>query len=133
MALTSLLSISSTTTPALITASYGGTTSLPYGRPRSSLVLIRAIRAGTMTSVKFKVQGCRDIAAAVWVDLRGVRAGDSTGTVNTEHVLTTGSVSTFEDAIATTETRDWPFIRAVAKSVGADGAAGDSADAWVQA
>lgn len=133
MSLKRILNITHATTPALVTASYNATTTQPYGAPRSSLIHIQAIRGGgaAMTAVKFKIQGARDPASPVWVDLMGVRLGDSTATVQAEHTLAVSAGTTAEDAIGTENTRDWPVIRIVAKAVTADAVSGDSAGAWV--
>ena len=135
MELTKILDMSATSTPALVSGSYGSndTDGTPYGRPRSTLIHVTTTgkAATAVTAVKFKIMGSRTGATGTWVPLRCVRSGDASGTVAVEHsVAVTASTVTY-DGIATEETRDWPFIRVEAKSVTADAAGADACAAWV--
>lgn len=118
------------TTGAYVTdATYGD--GYGYGRNIRTVVLIQAVRAGTMTGVKFKVQGCRDIDAPIWIDVPGYLLSDKNRALDTSLTLTTGSTTTFEDAIVVEGMQDIPVIRVVAETAGANMTTGDSATAWL--
>lgn len=129
-----ILDISSATTPALEAATAHSTTDHPYGRPRSTLVMVEVTRAAgpsPMTGATFVLYGSRD--AVTWVGpLRFVKASDATGTVVTSATVNCAAAGTYAEGLATEETRDWPWIRVTAQATGADAGAGDSAAAWVQ-
>ncbi len=130
-----ILTLTAATTPALTQtyATSNAAPGFPYGQPRSSLIYVQTTgkSSTSVTSVKFKILGSMTGASGTWVALRGVRAGDSTGAVGTEHSVACTSSTTTYDAIATEETRDWLFIDVQAKSVGADASTGDSCAAYV--
>lgn len=130
---TQVLLISSTTTPALVSASYNASTSIGWGRQRTLLIAIQATRAhlSAMTAVKFEVQGSRD-GSTGWTALIATRLGDSTATAQQEAALTVADATTANDFVSCSVAQNIPFIRVVAKSVTADAGAGDSAAAWVE-
>lgn len=131
-----VMNLSSTTDTKLIAASYhtsNAAPGIPYGVPRSSLVMVEAHRANgsAMTAVKYKVLGSRTGAAGTWVPLRIVLASDVLGTVVEEASVSISNNSTSYDGLETADGRDWPFIDVQAKAVTADAAAGDYAKAWL--
>lgn len=132
---TRILTLSSTTTPALITASYKSSNvkGKGYGVPRSTLVMLEATRANgsSMTGVKFQIVVSRTGEDGTWVPVLSVRCGDATGTPAYEHTVSVSNDSTSYDGLQTTNTRDWPYIDVQAKAVGASAGAGDSAGAWL--
>jgi hypothetical protein len=132
-----ILSLSSTTTPKLVTAqlnadpTYG--TGYGYGRPLFQQVFVQAVRANgsAITGVTFKVQGARDPQNPVWFDIPVAFVTDPSGTLATSNMLSVANNSTAESALITESLIGIPLVRVLAQAVAADAVAGDSCTAWV--
>lgn len=70
-------------------------------------------------------------AAVNWKDI--YLTDVSTGTVAIEHTITPGAGATAWVALATTSTRNAPYVRVLGKSTGAAGGTGDTLDVWAVA
>lgn len=133
-----ILALSSTTTPALITASYGadptcGALGIGYGRVVRGVFPIQVVRAAasTMTGVKFKIQVCRDPSAAVWIDIRARLISSATATYAIENTLAAAANTTAEDYLVCDDCESTGALRIVAKAVDANATTGDSCGAWL--
>ena len=140
LTLNKVLSLTSATTPALVTAIYNGDPDngggLAWGSVQERPIFpIQAVRANNaaITAVKFELQFCRDISAPKWIPVKTVLLSDTEATPAVEQSLAVANNSTAEDALTLPKEIGLPFMpvfRIVAKAVTADAAAGDSCSAW---
>lgn len=124
-----ILDISSTSSPALETASANATTKQIGPGQLIAPIFVSVTRAGgaAMTGATFRCQISRD--GTNWVTVPTALA--STGTVATAHNVTASQGTTAYDALLSENWRGVPFVRVTAQAITNDAVAGDSAAAYI--
>src|SRR5437879_3927944 len=85
-----ILKLSSTTSPALVSAAYHADPTLGggfgYGRPAHQQFFVQVVRANgsPMTGVKLQVQVARDPSSPIWIPIRARLASDASATYANE-------------------------------------------------
>ena len=133
-----ILTISSTTTPALVTAQLNldatyGAAGWGYGNTAHPVIRIQAVRANgaAMTAVVFQLQASWDGTTWFIVPCRKASAVTDLTVVAPTQTMTVANNSTAEDALVGPDLQGIPLLRVLAQAVTADAVAGCSAGAWV--
>lgn len=136
MSLQQILALSSTTTPALVSGSFGSDPNVGdghgWGAVPKTKIRISATRANgsAMTGVKFEVRG-RWTTSSTWRVLPTYEITDTAQTHAVEYSLAVANNSTADTILVVPDGDAALLLEVRAKSVGADAGAGDSCAAWL--